>query len=202
MHNNLKLLLLHVIFVASSLCAGNCNAQQLHNESFKLEFRIIFENDVVGHIYLEKKLLPNLQRTTETLELITQFRGINPLKTRIIEIHEEDNQGHPLRFSKQINIPNAEHQIHGEIEGSEINLRYTRGKNEIRLQRKIPDDFVLAEGLKQKIKAAAKENQTFTYSEWDYDAQEFITKKLNLFEEKKLTLCLANNSRISQHSKY
>lgn len=184
MYNTLKVVSSISLLLICTIGATSCNAQQHHmSDASKIEFRIIYENNTVGHIQFEKQILVNSYKTIETLELKTQFRGMKPLTTRIIETHEEDNQGHPLRFSKRIEIPNAAHQVDGEINGSLLNLRYIRGGKETRFQRTIPADFILSEGLRQKMKNSIQENQTLVFSEWDYDSQEFTTKKLTIVKE-------------------
>ncbi len=159
-----------------------CNSEQTVAPS-TLEFRILFENNNVGHINLEKQLLPESLRTIETLELKTQFRGMKPLTTRIIETQEEDEQGRPLRFSRRVEIPNAGHQVWGEVQGSELIVHYKRGATESTEKRKIPDNFLLNESLRGEMERAALKQESLTYSAWDYDSKEFVSKKLSFHEE-------------------
>jgi hypothetical protein len=161
-----------------------CYGEQ-HVAPSALEFRILFEGNNVGHINLEKQLLPESLRTIETLELKTQFRGMKPLTTRIIETQEEDNQGRPLRFAKRVEIPNASHQVWGEVQGSELIVHYKRGATESTEKRNIPDNFLLNEGLRGEMQRAALKHESLTYSAWDYDAKEFVTKTLSFHEEDK-----------------
>lgn len=182
MHNLIytrKTLAWHVFLVLALVGLLSCTHQQ-HDDTRITRYRITFDNNIVGHITLERQTLPALHRTVETLELRTQFRGMSAIANRVTEIHEEDLQGRPLRFSKQINIPNAERYISGELHDNQLMLRDKRGDKEHSLQLKVPDNFLLYEGLRQKLHAAAKEVKSLNYMEWNYDEQTFTPVQVQL----------------------
>ncbi|MES2674449.1 MAG: transglutaminase-like domain-containing protein [Pseudomonadota bacterium] len=167
-----------VLFSITILCAcSGFNRQE--TSTLTQRYRIFFERDIVGHITFEKKIQDGIQHTRETLELHTQFRGMDPIITRVVEVHEEDLNGHPLHFSKHIDIPNADHYISGAVQHSALTLLDKRGDNEQSLQRAVPDDFLLREGLRGKMGVAAQQGKTLTYSEWDYDVQNFVSVHLH-----------------------
>jgi hypothetical protein len=182
MHNLIytrKTLARHVFFLLMLMGLLGCT-HQYHDDTRITRYRIIFENNIVGHITLERQTLPTLHRTVETLELRTQFRGMSAIANRVTEIHEEDLQGRPLRFSKQINIPNAERYISGELHGNQLMLRDKRGDKEHSLQLKVPDNFLLYGGVRQELHAAVKEAKPLTYMGWNYDEQKFTSVQIQL----------------------
>ncbi len=162
-----------VLCSALILCACSSRHSQ-DGQAHSQRYRILFERDIVGHITSEKNLLQGMQRTSETLELHTQFRGMDAIVNRVVEVHKEDVNGRPLYFSKHINIPNADHYISGTVHHSTLTLLDKRGDKEQSLQRAVPNDFLLREGLREKMRALAKQGETLTYSEWDYDEQNFV----------------------------
>lgn len=164
-----------------------CAHQQYHDDTRITRYRIIFENNIVGHITLEQQKLPTMQRTIETLELRTQFRGMSAIVNSVTEIHEEDLQGRALRFSKYIQIPNAARTISGDIHGNQLILRDKRGDREQSLQITVPNNFFLHEGLRQRLQAAAQTTQSLAYVEWNYDEQKFSPVQVQLIEDKSIS---------------
>lgn len=186
MHNLIctqKTLIQHGFLWAMMLSLFSCTHLQHHYDNSIVRYRILFEDNIVGHITLEQQRLPTLYRTVESLELRTQFRGMNAITNRVTEIHEEDLQGRPLRFSKQINIPNAERYISGELQGNQLMLRDKRGDQEQNLQITIPDNFLLHEGLRHQLHAAAQTTKSLAYMEWNYDEQNFTPVQVQLIED-------------------
>jgi hypothetical protein len=164
-----------------------CTHQQHNDDTRITRYRIIFESNIVGHVTLERQTLPTLHRTLETLELRTQFRGMSAIVNSVTEIHEEDLQGRALRFSKHIKIPNAERSISGEIHGNQLILRDKRGDREQYLQITVPNNFLLYQGLRQKLHAAAQTTQSVAYMEWNYDEQKFTPVQVQLIEDKSVS---------------
>ncbi len=169
------------VVLCSILILCTCsNNNRKDTQTYTQRYRIFFGTDIVGHITFERNFLTGMQRTSETLELRTQFRGMDAIVNRVVEVHEEDMNGHPLHFSKQIDIPNAGHSINGTVQHSTLTLLDKRGDKEQILQRKVPNDFILREGLRDKMRVAAQQGKTLTYSEWDYDEQNFVSVHLHL----------------------
>lgn len=161
----------------------SCSHPQYRYDTTITRYRILFEDNIVGHITLEQQTLPTLHRTVETLELRTQFRGMSAVENSVTEIHEEDMQGRALRFSKHINIPHAERSIFGDIHGSQLMLRDTRGDQEQHLQITIPDNFLLHEGLRQQLHMAAQTTQSLAYMEWNYAEKKFTPVQVQLISD-------------------
>jgi hypothetical protein len=186
MHNLIytrKTLIQHGFLWMIVLGLFSCSHPQKHYDTAITRYRILFEDNIVGHITLEQQTQPTLHRTVETLELRTQFRGMSAIVNSVTEIHEEDLQGRALHFSKHINIPHAERSIFGDIHGSQLMLRDKRGDQEQHLQITIPDNFLLHEGLRQQLHAAAQTTQSLAYMEWNYDEQKFVPVQVQLISD-------------------
>lgn len=179
-----KTLIQHGFLWVMVLGLFSCTHSQRHYDNSIVRYRILFEDNVVGHITLEQQALPNLHRTVETLELRTQFRGMSVVENSVTEIHEEDFQGRAVRFLKHIKIPHAERSIFGDIHGNQLMLRDRRGDQEQNLQITIPDNFLLHTGLRQQLHIAAQTTRSLAYMEWNYDEQKFTPVQVQLIEDK------------------
>lgn len=179
----MKLCIISLVLFITSLALVSCSNFDLNNSKYAVHrYRIYFDEEIVGHITLEKQITKGVQRTTETLEMRTQFRGIESVKQRIVEIHEEDLNGHPLGFSREVSIPHAESYIVGKIFGNKLIVNETRGTNKTSFEKELPANFLLREGLRTKLMSIVKTKGKIHYTSWNYNDQHFENNQIHIEE--------------------
>lgn len=162
------------ILLGASGCSSNYPIAKKPAASVTRDYRVLFEGRVIGQVFIETNQFDNVVRTTETTKIATQFRGMNSITNIIRETHEEDTSGHPLALQKQIIIPHALRKISAEIINNELRIRDQRGDQGIDTTRPLPVNFLLHQGVRDKMREAAREAKPVFYSEWSFEQQKFV----------------------------
>lgn len=166
------------LFATISGCSSRFPPPEKFQNSITRDYRVRFEGQTIGQVSIVTSQAPDKVLTTETTTIATQFRGLNTINNVIREIHEEDSGGHPLSAQKQIIIPHAMRNSSASIINGELTIEEERGDQHARLTRQLPADFLLFQGIREKMRDSARKATPVFYSEWSFEQQHFVSVKL------------------------
>jgi Transglutaminase-like superfamily len=160
-----------------------CNHQPAQNKPLEQHFyKLIFDDKTVGRFIREQHYNNGIIKNVETLEIKSQFKGMDSVVTRIIETHEEYENGEILGFSKIYDTPLAKKEIFAKVVNKRWLWQQNRGKHNQSGTVDLPDNFLLHQGLKMKMQAAIKNRQSIIYSAWNTKDKVFEKIQLNVKE--------------------
>lgn len=182
-------LIKHSLYILCTLTLiTGCNHQPtLSTPIERHAYKLIFDNKIVGKFITEQYQVNDIIKNIETLEIKNQFKGMDATVTRIIETHEESQNGKVLRFSKLYDSPLAKKEFLAEAKDNLWSWQEKRGTTIRSGASDLSDDFLLHRGLRIKMKKLIKTQNSFVYSEWNTKNKAFdkVHLKIKGFDKNK-----------------
>lgn len=164
MMNSYKILYITFCILLTTACSHKPSGKIPVEQHF---YKLTFDNKTVGRLSREQYITGHGIKNIEILEIKTQFKGMDTVTTRIIEIQEKSEDGKKIRISKTYDTPLAKNKITAEIIKKSWKWQETRGSKHYSGSIDFPDDFFLHHELKNIMKNAIKDRQPISYSEWN-----------------------------------
>ncbi len=155
-----------------------CTHQTSKPNKDKNYYKILFQEQMVGRLTLETSYQQDQVITREKLELKTSFRGMKAITSQIVETHIETPNGEAVGYLRQHQTPNAEREYSGSIKNGYWYWQKKQASATENLTIKAPSDFLLHQGLSNKMKPLLRINQNFSYHAWNDKTRQF--EKVNL----------------------
>jgi len=172
----MKIIILVLILPLLSACATQ-SGQPLYREKV---YQVLFHGKKVGNVVHREMQTDNKIQTEEVFQIKTQFRGLAPGYSRLIETQQESLSFKPLSYTRDLQIPNAERQFNASIRH---NLWYWRESPDMSIPEEstsLPAHFYLAAGLRAQLEKMTKGQEHVEYQRWNQEQKRFERVVLQL----------------------
>ena len=162
-----KLLSIMLFACASSLSAGLERWQTVELGGEKIGYRQLAREVVEERVLTREELVITLQQPGEASRTST-----------ITLEFEETRDGQPLSLSKKVSSQSANQTIEARVEGAELRVERSDGRQVDVSRHVLPDDFLMPYGIQLALRNAAGDARELQFSAFNFSKLAFETVRL------------------------
>jgi hypothetical protein len=162
-----KLLSIMLFACASSLSAGLERWQTVE-----------LGGEKIGYRQLAREIVDDRVLTREELVITLQQPGEASRTSTIILEFEETRDGQPLSLSKKVSSQSANQTIEARVEGGELRVERSDGRQVDVSRHVLPDDFLMPYGIQLALRNAAGDARELQFSAFNFSTLAFETVRL------------------------
>ena len=134
---------------------------------------VMLAGDKLGYRQIQRRLVESTVQTTETLVLTLQQPGEDPRQTETVMRYVESLEGQPLALEKHLRSASANHTMSARVKGGRLHIARGNDGSRQHGKHKLPQDFLLREGVRQALLAQKGNERNLTYSSWNFAESKF-----------------------------
>lgn len=169
------------------LLACNCYSQAEPHNKVERWREIFLGGQKIGYNLDVRQQLNGEVVTSSTQTMLTKQRMQKPVMIEEVLEFRETVDGKPISLSATTRVPNANNTVTASIRAGKLKLRYGDAKKASRTSYKIPNNFMLVEGLRLSLLALSKTKSARDghiverdYAGWSFSRSRFDDMRVTL----------------------
>lgn len=133
----------------------------------------------IGYRQLSREVVDDRVLTREALVITLQQPGEAPRTSTITLVFEETRDGQPVSLSKKVSSQAANHKIVARVEGSELRVERSDGRQVDVRKHALPDNFLMPYGIQLALRNAAGDARRLEFNAFNFSTLTFESARLN-----------------------